>query len=77
MAWNAERKRRRWWCVNGWNAIAWYDEYLYIKWWDQLTDEEQQNVIEYEKQRQKHEKEEARQVLMRMKLIVDTIYNCK
>ena len=40
MAWNAERKRRHWYCINGWNAILWYDEFLYDQWWNSLTDEE-------------------------------------
>lgn len=46
MAWNAERKRRHWYCINGWNAILWYDEFLYDQWWNSLTDDEQQKVKE-------------------------------
>ena len=72
MAWNAERKRRRWWCVNGWNAITWYDEYLYDRWWNSLTDEEQQKVIEYKRKKKEREEYELQQMLSRMGLIFNT-----
>ena len=56
MAWNAERKRRHWCCINGWDAILWYDEFLYNQWWNSLTDEEQQKVKEYERKKREREK---------------------
>lgn len=75
MAWNAEIKRRHWYCFNGWNDILWYDEFLYNQWWNSLTDDEQQKVKEYERKKREREKEEARQILMRMKLMVDALSN--
>lgn len=29
MAWRAELRRRKWYCINGWDAISWYRKYLY------------------------------------------------
>lgn len=72
MAWNAEKKRRRWYCVNGWNAIAWYDEFLYDQWWNSLTDEEQQKVKEYERKKREREEQRLQQALSRMDLILNT-----
>lgn len=72
MAWNAERKRRRWYCVNGWDAILWYDEFLYDQWWNSLTDEEQQKVKEYERKKRECEERRLQQALSRMSLIFNT-----
>lgn len=72
MAWNAEKKRRRWYCVNGWNAIAWYDEFLYDQWWNSLTDEEQQKVKEYERKKREREEKRLQRALSRMGLIFNT-----
>lgn len=69
MAWNAEKKRRRWYCINGWNAILWYDEFLYDQWWNSLTDDEQQKVKEYKRKERERKEYEFQQMLLRMDLI--------
>lgn len=43
MAWNAECKRRKWYCVVSFDAITWYKEKLQIDWWNSLTDEERED----------------------------------
>lgn len=72
MAWNAERKRRHWYCINGWNAILWYDEFLYDQWWNSLTDDEQQKVKEYERKKREREEQRLQRALSRMGLIFNT-----
>ncbi|MFR7913845.1 hypothetical protein [Eubacterium ramulus] len=72
MAWNAERKRRHWHCINGWNAILWYDEFLYNQWWNSLTDEEQEKVKEYKRKKREREEYEFQQMLSRIDLIFNT-----
>lgn len=72
MAWNAERKRRHWYCINGWNAILWYDEFLYNQWWNSLTDEEQEKVKEYKRKKREREEYEFQQMLSHIDLIFNT-----
>ena len=72
MAWNAERKRRHWYCIYGWNAILWYDEFLYNQWWNSLTDEEQEKVKEYKRKKREREEYEFQQMLSRIDLIFNT-----
>lgn len=60
MAWFAELKRRHWYCINQWDAISWYREYLYDTWYASLTDEqkaklEEQKRIDEEKRKRKFE----------------------
>lgn len=72
MAWNAEKKRRHWYCINGWNAILWYDEFLYNQWWNSLTDDEQQKVKEYKRKERERKEYEFQQMLSRLDLIFNT-----
>ena len=72
MAWNAERRRRHWYCINGWDAILWYDEFLYNQWWNSLTDEEQEKVKEYKRKKREREEYEFQQMLSRIDLIFNT-----
>lgn len=60
MAWFAELKRRHWYCINQWNAISWYREYLYNTWYASLTNEqkaklEEQKRIDEEKRKREFE----------------------
>ena len=45
MAWYAELKRRKWYCINGQNMVSWYSGYLYDLWWSSLS-EEQKALVE-------------------------------
>lgn len=66
MAWRAELKRRRWYCINGFNMVGWYSDFLYDEWWNSLTQEQQQRVIERRKQRRLQEERETRTAIMKL-----------
>lgn len=72
MAWRAELKRRRWYCINGFNMVGWYSDLLYDEWWNSLTQEQQQRVIERRKQRRLQEEREARLAIMKL-LSINTV----
>ena len=44
MAWYAELKRRRWYCIIGIDMIRLYKKKLYDDWYNSLTDEEKQRL---------------------------------
>lgn len=46
MAWRAELRRRHWYCINQWDAISWYSQYLYDTWYASLTDEDKAKIEE-------------------------------
>jgi len=58
MAWYAELKRRRWYCINGGNAIRWYKRKLYDEWWTSLSEEEKA-AVEENRKRAKEKRERA------------------
>ena len=66
MAWRAELKRRKWYCINGFNMVDWYSDFLYDEWWNSLTEEQQQRIIQRRKERKERESREARNSLMRL-----------
>ena len=72
MAWRAELKRRRWYCINGFNMVGWYSDLLYDEWWNSLTQEQQQRVIERRKQRRLQEERETRTAIMKL-LSINTV----
>lgn len=53
MAWYAELRRRRWYCINGIDMVLWYKRYLYDIWWSSLSEVEKYAVIERRKQNEK------------------------
>lgn len=62
MAWYAELKRRKWYCINRINMIQIYRKKLYNDWYNSLTDEQKQQLEEYEKEeaeKRKHDSEMA------------------
>ena len=59
MAWYAQLKRIKWYCINGFDAIAWYSDKLYREWWDSLTEEEQKRIRTRREERKRKEKKEA------------------
>ena len=66
MAWRAELKRLKWYCIKGCNMVAWYSDLLYDEWWNSLTEEQQQRVIERRKQRRLQEERETRTAIMKL-----------
>lgn len=57
MAWYAELKRRKWYCINGVDMIYIYKKKLYDDWYNSLTDEDKEA---YEKYKQKKREEDFR-----------------
>lgn len=46
MAWYAELKRRRWYCIIEMDAIHEFKKKLYDDWWQSLTPEEHERVLD-------------------------------
>ncbi len=66
MAWYAELKRRKWYCINQVDMIHWYKKYLYDTWYNSLT-EEQKLQLEEQRRRQKEKDErETHAAIMRL-----------
>lgn len=66
MAWYAELKRRKWYCINGINMIQIYRKKLYDDWYNSLTDEQKQRLEEYEKEEVKKRKRDMEMALARL-----------
>lgn len=66
MAWKAELKRRKWYCIKGFDMVSWYSQYLYDEWYNSLTEEEKQRLEEYRRKKKEKEAEEARAAVMRL-----------
>ncbi len=63
MAWYAELKRRKWYCINGIDMIRFYKQKLYDDWYNSLTDEQKQRLEEYRKENEEKRKCDARMAL--------------
>lgn len=66
MAWYAELKRRKWYCINGVDMIQIYRKKLYDDWYNSLTDEQKQRLEEYRKAKAEKNRREAREALQRL-----------
>ncbi len=66
MAWYAELKRRKWYCINGIDMIHAYKRKLYDDWYNSLTDEQKQRLEEYRKAKAEKDRREAREALQRL-----------
>ena len=75
MAFYAEMKRRHWYCVNGWNAILWYSDYLYDEWWNSLTDEQREKILERRRKRKEQRAKEAEAALARLLAMTSLVGN--
>lgn len=73
MAWYAELCRRRWYCINGFDAISWYTKYLYDEWWNSLTDEQRERVELRRKQRAEKAEREFKQSMFNLLAMTTTI----
>ena len=72
MAWYAELKRRKWYCINGIYMIRIYKQKLYDDWYNSLTDEQKQKLEEYRKAKAEKRKHEAEMALERLGMMLDT-----
>lgn len=66
MAWYAELKRRKWYCIDGIDMIHLYKRKLYDDWYNSLTDEEKQRLEEYRKEKEEKRKHDAEMALARL-----------
>ena len=78
MAWYAELKRRKWYCINGVDMIQIYRKKLYDDWYNSLTDKQKQRLEKYRKEKAKKNQREAREAMQRLLVmagIVGEIYS--
>ena len=73
MAWYAELKRRKWYCINGIDMIHLYKRKLYDDWYNSLTDEEKQRLEECRKENAEKRKRDAEMALARLGLLFNTM----
>lgn len=73
MAWYAELKRRRWYCINGIDMMRLYKQKIYDDWYNLLTDEQKQRLEEYEKEKAEKRKHDARMALARMGMMFNVM----
>lgn len=66
MAWYAELKRRKWWCINGINIINIYKQKLYDDWYNSLTDNEKQRLEEYRKDKKEKDRQDTEKALAKL-----------
>ena len=69
MTWYAELKRRRWHCINQFDAICWYRQYLI----NNLTDEQKQRLEENKRKRKEQRHKEAHEAIQRLTFMTATI----
>lgn len=63
MAYWAELNRRGWYCINSFHMINWYKQILYDEWWESLTEEQKELVIQRREQERLKREEEMNQIL--------------
>lgn len=73
MAWHAELKRRKWYCINGVDMIQIYRKKLYDDWHNSLTDEQKQRLEEYEKAEEEKRKRDAQMALARFGMMFNVM----
>jgi len=73
MAWYAELKRRRWYCINGIDMILLYKRKLYDDWYNLLTDEQKQRLEEYRKEKAEKRKHEAQMAFTRLAMMFNVM----
>ena len=66
MAWYAELKRRKWYCINGIDMIQIYRKKIYDDWYNSLTEEQKQRLDEYRKEKAEKSRREAREAMQRL-----------
>lgn len=73
MAWFAELKRRKWYCINGIDMIQVCRKNLYDDWYNSLTDEQKQRLEEYRKAKAEKNRREAREAMQRLMMMTGMI----
>lgn len=75
MAWYAELKRRKWYCINGVDMIIFYRKKLYDDWYNSLTDEQKQRLEEYRKAKAEKRKHDTEIALARLGALYNMMNN--
>lgn len=73
MAWYAELKRRKWYCIKGVDMICFYKKYLYDEWYNSLTDEQKQRLEERRQAKKRKEEREARAAMQQLAFLTGYI----
>lgn len=73
MAWYAELKRKKWYCINGIDMIQLYRKKLYDDWYNSLSDEQKQRLEEYRKAKVEKSRREAREALQRLLMMTGMV----
>ena len=73
MAWYAELKRRKWYCINGIDMIQLYRKKLYDDWYNSLSDEQKQRLVEYRKAKAEKRKRDAEMALARLGMMFNAM----
>lgn len=66
MAWYAELKRRKWWCINEIDIINIYRQKLYNDWYDSLTNSEKQELEKYKKKKEEKERQDTEKAIAKL-----------
>lgn len=62
MAWYAELKRRKWFCIVEMDMITLYKQKLFDDWYDSLSEEEIAEILKRREERKQREREHIRKV---------------
>ena len=73
MAWYAELKRRKWYCINGIDMMWIYKQKLYDDWYNSLKDEQKQRLEEYRKAKAEKRKRDAEIALARLEMMFNVM----
>lgn len=73
MAWYAELKRRKWYCIMGIDMISIHKKYLYDEWYNSLTEEQKLRLEEYCKKEKERKEREAQEAIHRLALMTGII----
>ena len=73
MAWLAELKRRKWYCIVGLRMIYVYKKKLYDDWYNSLTEEQKQELEDYRKRKREKLDRELQESFNRLNLISQAI----
>lgn len=73
MAWYAELKRKKWYCINGIDMIQLYRKKLYDDWYNSLTDEQKQQLEQYKKVKEEKRKRDAEMALASLEIMLNTM----
>ena len=69
MAWYAELKRRRWYCINQFDMIGWYSQYLYDEWYNSLTEEQKERLAEAKRRKEEERKRYVNTAIMKLAMM--------